>query len=323
MLANRLPRDSLLAGKIGGGYLALWIPFLVAFLLGAVVLMLAALPLFSGDATARVLLIFLTTSLFILTYFTIGIAVSTSVAKARTSLVAILIIWAAFQLIIPKLSDMAAGLIYPIRTETAVSLEKSLLTRSIDLETAKELGRQSAAIFAGVPQEVQDNPDSPERKKWDAARGDIEQRAKDRKASELGAIDETFLQQKRRQQNLAFNLSLISPSAAFARFIADVCGTGELERTKYIEAVKSHQKALDNELFGKVKRTVMLRPNGETVLMFQAMPIDAQKLPKFSITRASVGEVFKGNWPSLISLLFWLIGPFTFAYFKFIKYDVR
>jgi len=322
-LANRLPRDTLLAGKIGGGYLALWIPFLLSFLLGAVVLMLTQFPLFAGGAGTRVVIILLATSLFILTYYTIGMAVSTSSAKARTALVAILIIWAAFQLVIPKLSDMIAGIVYPVRTDTAVSLEKSLLTRSIDTETAKELGRQSDAIFAGVPPEVQDKPDSPERKKWDAVRGEIEQRAKDRKAAQLGAIDETYQQQKRRQQNLAFNLSLISPSAAFARFITDVCGTGELERTKYVEAVRAHQKALDNELFGKVKRTVMLKPDGQTVLMFQATPIDPQKLPKFTITPASVSEVFKGNWPSLLSLIFWLIAPFAFAYAKFIKYDVR
>src|SRR5512136_3134402 len=59
MLANRLPRDTLLAGKIGGGYLALWIPFLVAFLLGTFVLMLAAFPLFGGGTAPRVLIIFL------------------------------------------------------------------------------------------------------------------------------------------------------------------------------------------------------------------------------------------------------------------------
>jgi ABC-2 type transport system permease protein len=323
MLANRLPRDLLLAGKIGGGFLALWIPLLLAFLLGAVVLMLAALPLFGGDATVRILIIFLTTSLFVLTYFTIGIAVSASAAKARTSLVTILIIWAAFQLIIPKLSDMIAGIVHPIRTDTEVSLEKFLLTRSIDTETARELGRQNVAIFANVSREVRDNENSPERKKWDAVRGEIEQRAKDRKTAQLGAIDETYLQEKRRQQALAFNLSLISPSAAYARFIADVCGTGELERAKYLEAVRAHQKALDNELFGKVRRTVMLFPDGRTALAFQATPIDAAKLPKFSITPATLAETFKANARSLFSLLLWLIAPFAFAYAKFIRYDVR
>ena len=322
MLANRLPRDTLLAGKIGGGYLALWIPFLVAFLLGAVVLMLAAFPLFGGDAAPRVLIIFLATSLFILTYFTLGIAVSTSAAKARTSLVAILIVWAAFQLIIPKLGDMVARLVYPVRTETQVSLEKSLLVRSLDMETAKELGRQYDLVFGQAPRGAADDEKSPERKKWDPIRDDIQLRARERKGQQLAAIDETYMQEKRRQINLAVNLSLVSPSAAFARFIADVCGTGELERAKYIEAVRSHQKALDNELFSKVKRTLMMHEGGMS-MSFSAMPVDASKLPKFSIVPASVAETFKANARSLISLLFWLIAPFAFAYAKFSKYDVR
>lgn len=322
-LANSLPRDSLLAGKIGGGYLALWIPFLLAFMLGAVVLMLAAFPLFGGGTTARVLIVFFATSLFILTYFTIGIAVSTSAAKARTSLVAILIVWAAFQLIIPKLGDMVARLVYPVRTETEVSLQKSLLIRSLDMGQAKELGRQYDLIFGSAPKGAADDEKSPERKKWDPLRDDIELRARERKSQQLAAIDETYTQERRRQLDLAVDLSLVSPSAAFARFIADICGTGELERAKYLEAVRSHQKALDNELFSKVKRTLMLHEGGGMSMSFSAMPVDASKLPKFSIVSASIAETFKANVRSLLSLLFWLVVPFAFAYAKFSKYDVR
>ena len=323
MLANRLPRDTLLAGKIGGGYLALWIPFVLAFLLGAAALMLSGFPLFGGGSTSRVLTLFLATSLFILTYFTIGIAASTSAAKARTSVVAIILIWAAFQLVIPKAGDMIARIVYPVRTETQVSLEKSLLSSAIKIEAAKELGRQWDLIFASMSQEARDKEDSPERKRWDAIKSEIEQRASERRAQQIGAIDETYRQQRRRQQNLAVNLSLLSPSAAFARFVADICGTGELERAKYAEAVAAHQRALDGALFTKVKRTLMIHPGGGTTLGFTAMPIDFKVLPQFTITPASLAEIFKANWRSLLSLLFWLIGPFAFAYAKFIKYDVR
>lgn len=323
MLANSLPRDALLAGKIGGGFLALWVPFLLAFLFGAVVLMLGAFPLTGGDTAVRVLIVSLATSLFILTYFTIGIAVSTSTSKARTSLVAILIIWAAFQLIVPRLGDMIARLVHPVRTETQVSLQKSLLVRSLDMETAKELGRQYDLIFATAPKGAADDENSPERKKWDPIRDDIQLRARENKSQQLSAIDETYLQERRRQLDLAVNLSLVSPSAAFARFIADVCGTGELERAKYLEAVRSHQKALDNELFSKVRRTLMMHEGGGMSMSFSAQPVDASKLPRFTITPATVAETLKANARSLISLLVWLIAPFAFAYAKFIKYDVR
>jgi ABC-2 type transport system permease protein len=323
MLGNPVPRDALLAGKIGGGFLALWIPFLLAFVLGAVVLMLSAFPLFGGDAATRILVIFLATSLFMLTYFTIGVAVSTSTAKARTSLVAILIIWAAFQLIVPKLGDMVARLVCPVRTETEVSLQKSLLVRSLDMDTAKELGREYDLIFGAAPKGAADDTNSPERKKWDPIRDDIQRRTRERKAQQLGAIDESYLYERSRQQNLAVTLSLVSPSAAFARFIADVCGTGELERARYLDAVRSHQKALDNELFSKVKRTLMIHEGGGMSMGFSAMPVDASKLPKFSIASASIAEAFRVNVRSILSLAFWLIAPFAFAYARFIKYDVR
>jgi ABC-2 type transport system permease protein len=323
MLANSLPRDALLAGKTAGGFLALWVPFLLAFLFGAVVLMLGTFPLAGGDTAARVMLVFLATSLFVLTYFTIGIAVSTSTSKARTSLVAILIIWAAFQMIVPRLGDVIARLVHPMRTETQVSLQKSLLVRSLDMEQAKELGRQWDLIFAALPQEERDKQDSPENKKWGPIRDDIQLRAREKKSQQLAAIDETYAQEKRRQLNLAVNLSLVSPSAAFARFIADVCGTGELERARYLEAVRAHQKALDNELFSKVKRTLMIHEGGQMSMGFSAQPVDASKLPKFSIAPATVAETLKANARSLVSLLVWLIAPFAFAYVKFRKYDVR
>ena len=323
MLANSLPRDVLLAGKIGGGFLALWVPFLLAFLFGVVVLMLGAFPLAGGDTGVRVLIVFLATTLFVLTYFTIGIAVSTSTTKARTSLVAILIIWAAFQMIVPRLGDMIARLVHPVRTETQVSLQKSLLARSLDMEQAKELGRQWDLIFASASQEAKDKPDSPENKKWGPIRDDIQMRARENKSRQLAAIDETYAQEKRRQIDLAVNLSLVSPSAAFARFIADVCGTGELERARYLDAVRAHQKALDNELFSKVKRTLMVHEGGQMSMGFSAQPVDASKLPRFSIAPSTVAETIKANARSLVSLFVWLIAPFAFAYARFRKYDVR
>jgi ABC-type transport system involved in multi-copper enzyme maturation permease subunit len=323
MLSNRLPRDSILTGKIAGGYLALWLPFVVAFILGALLLLPGSFPIFAGDTPARLLVILLATSLFILIYFCLGMAVSTSSAKSRTSVVAILLLWAFFQLIIPKLSGMIASVVHPIRTETAVSLEKSLLAKSIDTETARELGRQYELIWGPDHRGTDADLKTPEYKKWEAAKNNIELRARERKSQELGRIDETYRQEKQRQRILAVNLALVSPSAAFARLVADVSRTGEVERTKYAEAVSSYQKALDNELFSKVKRTIMIYPSGGISMGFQTLPVDFKKLPKFSIPSSTLGEAVGANWNSLISLALWLIAPFAVAYVRFLKYDVR
>jgi ABC-type transport system involved in multi-copper enzyme maturation permease subunit len=323
MLANRIPRDTILVGKIGGGALSLGAPFAAAFLLGILVLWIGAFPIFGGGTPARLLVIFLAASVFILIYHGIGVAVSTSTNKTRTSLVAILLIWVSFQLIIPKLADMIAAIAHPVRTETEVSLEKTLLARSLDLEAAKELGLQYDRIFSGAPEGAVDDENSPVRKRWFAEKDEIQRRARERKASEIGRIEEAYQQQKRRQQALALNLSLVSPSAAFAYLVADVCGTGEVERTKYTEAVRAYQNALDGALFSKVGRTVMIHPGGATSLGFSAQPVDTKALPIFSIKPASLGEAIRANWKSMASLIFWLIAPFIVAYVRFLRYDVR
>ncbi len=323
IFSNCVPRDSLILAKAVGGYLTIWIVFVIAFLIGLLVLILASFPLFAGDTPVKVLFIFLGTSLFLITYFTIGVMVSVSSDKTRTSLVVILLTWAFLQLIVPKVSDMIAGVIHPVRTETEVSLEKSLIANSLDDEKAKELGRQYVAIF-GQNHPFSGRPEpSPQGDTWETAKREIEQKYGDQKAQRLNEIDDMYHREKKIQQNIGTNLSLISPSAAFSRLMTDICGTGEIEKAKYVEAVKAHQQALDGELFSKVRRTMIAFPNGQVGMTFSAEPIDFKSLPSFSVNHASMSETLKLNWASIVSLLFWLIVPFAVAYVRFLRYDVR
>ena len=324
ILSNSLPRDSVLFGKIWGGFLALWGPFTVAFLLGLVVLLATGFPVFGGDTPARILILFFAASLFLLVYFVIGCAISCSFGKSRTALVTILLVWVSFQLIVPKLGDMFADIVHPTRTETEVSLAKSLLAQSLDDETARELGRQYTQIFPnGEPKSQGNTPFTPEQVKWADQKKEIENTAQAEKARQLGRIDETFQQEKKARNVIAVNLAVLSPSAAFGRLLTDLCGTGEIGRKKYTEAIHAHQRALDDAVFSKARRTVMILPGGGTSLSFSMQPMDLKALPKFSIGSATPAETFAANLPSLASLLFWLIAPFAAAYVRFRTYDVR
>ena len=323
VLSNSVPRDNLLLGKIIGGFLSAWLPFVIAFLAALLVLMTADYPTLAGDMPAKMLVIFVTASVFMLTYFTLGITISASSNKSRTSLVVILLVWGFFQLIVPKISDMIASVAHPVRTETAVSLQKSLIANSIDDESARELGRQYMALFGSGEVRMGQPENSPQQAKWDATKKEIEEKYHDLKNQQVNAIEETYRQERRTQQTIAANLSLVSPSAAFARLLTDICATGEIERTKYLSAVTEHQTVLDNELFGKVRRTLMRFPDGRTALSFSAQPVDFKSLPLFSISPTTLAETFKADWSCLISIGFWMIGGFAVAYVRFLRYDVR
>ncbi len=324
ILSNSVARHSVLVGKLIGGSVAVWLPLLVTFLLGIVLLSVTAFPLFEPAILIKVIIVFLSASVFILTYFTMGAMISANCARVRTSLVVTLLVWIFFQLIVPKVSDMIAAVVYPIKTEITVSMEKSLVAKTLDEEKAKLLGKRYEAIF-GRGASVTSNPEpSPKQVEWDGFKKEVEQQYQERKSKQLKEIVETYRREKQKQQTIASALSLISPSASFARFITDVCGTGEIDKLKYLEAVHSHEQTLNSELYSHIKRTTLILPSGGTASSSSIdQMVDLKTLPAFSVPTTSLAELITGNLGSLISLAFWFILLFVIAHVRFLKYDVR
>ncbi len=324
VLSNSVPRDTVLLGKLVGGYAALWFPFFVAFIAGILVLSFTPFPFESSGILLRIMLIFLASSLFILVYFSIGIMVSTSTARTRTSLVAILVVWAFFQLIIPKASSMVASIVYPIKTEAVVSMEKSLVTNTLEAEKSGLLGKRYEEIFGGrIPFAPKLEPSQRE-DEWNSYKTEVEALYVEKKAAALKGIDDKYEAERGIQQRIETAISMISPGAAFDRIITDLCGTGECDKTKYIAAVQVHQQVLDKELFDLVRQTPLIfagRGSGATVSVER--PVDLSSLPSFSVKRAGLSEIFDHDLDGFVSLAFWLVASFGIAFLRFLKYDVR
>lgn len=325
ILSNGVPRHTVLLGKLAGGFLTVWIPFVTTFVLGMILLGLLSFPLDKAEIPARLSSVFVATSVFLLAYYTIGLMVSASSARSRTSLVTILLVWIVLQVVIPRLSDMFASVIYPIRTETVVSMQKSLVIKTIDREKALALGAKYEALFGPVSASTT-SPAEPEaeKKEFEAFQTEWEARARDQKTSQLRDIENAYQREKKRQRGIASGISLLSPSAAFSKLLTDLCGTGEIDRANYLQSVQDHQRTLDTALYGYVQKTTRIYPSGGTSSSSSITKmVDLKSLPAFSVRRSSLGDALAGNWGSLISLAFWLIAPFAGAYVKFIKYDVR
>jgi ABC-type transport system involved in multi-copper enzyme maturation permease subunit len=324
ILSNSVPRHSLLMGKLLGGYIAVWLPFMTTFLLGIILLGVTSFSLSDTRILTRLIVIFLSASIFILAYFVLGLMISVSSSRARTALVGILLVWIFFQLVIPKLSDMVASVVYPIRTETVVSMQKSLVVKTLNDEKARLLGKQYEIIF-GKGYALTSNPEpASKRDEWNSYKTQLEQQYRERKSQQLRNLEDEYRREKHIQQRIASNLSLISPSAAFTRFLTDVCGTGELDKEKYLDAVKIHQQTLDTALYSHVNKTTMIFPGGGTASSSSIGEfVNLKTLPSFVVNNTRLSEVTAGNLGSLISLAFWLIAPFAAAYVRFLRYDVR
>jgi ABC-2 type transport system permease protein len=324
MLSNSIARPTILLAKLIGGFLAVWFPFVLAFLLGAIVLSMGAYPLMTGDTLVRALCIFLGTSLFIVTYFTLGLLASASTSRVRSALVATLLIWIVLQLVIPKASDMVAGVLYPVKTETVLSLQKSMAIKAIDEEKGKLLGREYERIFGrGTPLTTDPTP-RPGLDEWATIKNEADQRFRERKAEQVRQLEDAHRREKQVQRTIAGTIALISPSAAFTRLITDLCSTGEIDKERYIVGVAGHQQVLEAALFSHVNKTVLIFPGGGTASSSSiGQLVDLKSLPGFTLQRATVAEVLTGNWTSMLSIVFWLVGAFALSHVRFLRYDVR
>lgn len=203
-------------------------------------------------------------------------------------------------------------------------MQRSSIAKAIDQEKARILGRQYESIFGkGAPLKTDLAPGA-DRDAWESFKTTTEQQYRARKTDQLRNLDQAFQIERHNQQSIASNLSLISPSAALTRFITDICGTGELDKEKYLDAVRSHQQTLDAALYSHVNKTTIEFPSGGSASSSSINGfVELKTLPAFSIQRATLPEVIAGNLGSLISLAFWLIAPFAVAYVRFLRYDVR
>jgi len=324
VLSNSVPRDTVLFGKLIGGYAAIWFPFALALVAGILVLSFTPFPLYDKEILVRVLLIFAASSGFILIYFLIGIMISSCTARTRTSLIAIVVVWTFLQLIVPKVSNIVVALAYPIKTETVVSVEKSLAMNTLENEKSKVLGKQYQEIFGVDTASASGNEPSARELQWRSFKDEIVQTYEKKETEDIRFIDQDYEREKAIQQRIETGISLISPSAAFDYIMTDLCSTGISDKEKYVEAVKTYQNTLDRELFDLVERTTLTFPSGRTAAFMSIGNVqDMKSLPSFSVPRAGLSEIFRNNMGSLTSLTLWLIVPLAVAYKRFLKYDVR
>ena len=144
VLANRVPRDSIILGKFLGGFAVLWVTFLIGFLLLYLVLSLFNGQFLSGMTLPRVLFILGCSTLFLAGFFGIGLMVSTFCYSTRTAIVVLLVVWVVMQLVIPKAGEMIATVVVPVRSEYDVQVERS---RIIEEETGT-MQEKAGEIFS-------------------------------------------------------------------------------------------------------------------------------------------------------------------------------
>ena len=158
MLANSVPRHTVLIGKFLGALMSISSPFALSVLINLLVLSTSRTVYLDADAWGRLGIIFCVALLYTCLFLALGLLVSTRVQRSAVSLVMLLLTWVTLVVFMPSvLALIASGFSSPMSTDELRVLQKQINDKHLEEYRGVLGGPNSEALHAGskyVMQEV-------------------------------------------------------------------------------------------------------------------------------------------------------------------------
>jgi ABC-type transport system involved in multi-copper enzyme maturation permease subunit len=336
MAANAVRRWKIVFSKIAGSYTVFLVSFLVGVISGLVLLTLTtSVPILSRNYLIPFIVIMIISLLFLFILFNMGILLSIITRNSGASVTASLLLWILIAIIIPKVSPMIAQIIYPIETEEVVNKQKAMKREEIHSEFDKARGELMASLMKENGLNAKtfsmfSNWDNPSflasRNNYDLKINDIKKKYDDRANEEIEKIERDYNNKKQVQQNIAKNISRISPVSCYTYLINDITHTG-LGEIKNIESNANQFKLFtESEYYGPMRKDYKEYRIGGSLSYGYFGDVNKLNLKVPSIQNykyPTLTESLVSNWIDLLLICFYTLIFFTVSVFQFIKYDVR
>lgn len=334
-LANGVPRSTVLAAKLLGGALTLFVPFLLSLSLGLIVILLNPRIGWSGTDGGALGLLLAGAAVYLLVFYGLGLFVSARHASSASSIMTSLVVWVLLVLVVPNLSPYLAELIRPAPSRIRIGREVDRLT---DVER-DNLGRRLSAekraavlqahpVLAGVERMSESEVkaaiarDPAFAAAYETFRKESEAAWKEAnviQGQKAEVLREDLRRKEQAQTRLALDLSLVSPLAGFTYLATDLGSTGMLNRTHFAGLVRAWGGSYGEYM---QKRMAEMRQADPTVDLWNTA-IDVRDLPRFVYKEGSLADRLKGVMKPFLVLFGVGLAAFAAAYFSFIRYDVR
>ncbi len=325
-LANAVPRDRLLLGKLMGGYIVFVVPFLVSFLFGLLLLLWQGFPLGEPDIFPRVLSLTCASLLYIGVFFAIGTVISTYLDSAKTALIVAFTVWVFAVLIAPRVGFLAAKVIVPTRTEQSVYMEKTALRNDLLKEKQEKINKKILESL-GVGQftvtaDVQ--------RKLARLRVPIEEEYRQKFQNQADKIDREYQRQQNRQEQIGEMLSLITPTSPLIYLAMNLTQTGKLKRDLYFQMGNRYYDQLNQDYFKDISDDALAQMQHLSDRAIARMNPSAASskseaeeiFPAPDLRESSLAETLGHSLLDVLLLCFFAVVLTTVAFLKFFRLDI-
>ena len=297
MLANSVPRHTVLIGKFLGALMSISIPFALSVLINLLVFSTSSVIHLSADAWGRLSIIFFVALLYTCLFLALGLLVSTRVQRSAVSLVMLLLTWVTLVVFMPSvLALIASGFSSPMSKDELWMIQKQINDKHLE-EYRRVLGRsRSEALHAGSRYVVQE-------------------------ASEQERLIEKQLDEQVAQVQHARSITRISPTAILQHLLESFAGTGFERHLQFLENAQryasEYRKFIVDTDSGDPESLHLI---GIRKAMSQK-PVSPESIPIFEDT-ISLSKDFNTASVDLLLLTLFFVVLFSGAYLAFVRVEV-
>ena len=294
MLANAIPRHTVLIGKFLGALISIIMPLSLAVLMNLLVISTSSAVHLGTNAWGRLGITFLIAILYLCLFLALGLLVSARVQRRAVSLVILLLVWVIFVVFMPStLATIVSGFSSPMSME--------------------ELWKRRDQLYeARWERYDRHRPGESEPTK----RMQFEAEHVIREAQEQERLSQEQLDQKIAQAKLARTITRISPVAIVQHLIESFAGTGFNRHLQFIENTQRYARQF-REFVVDTDRAdpESLHFIGVREGMSQK-PVSSETVPKFEDT-LSLSKDFNAAAVDLLLLTLFVIVLLSGAYLAF------
>jgi len=343
VIANSVPRTTILFGKFIGGAASLLIPFILALLVGVFYINLNPNIQWDGSAWSELALLTAASITFIALFYLLGLMVSTFSRYSAISILNCLFLWVLLVLVIPNVCPYISAQLRRVpsikeaqRRDREIEIQSIRAAEELMRQSAKEFKLKYGALFSEF--ESMGSGSEPQKATQQRAQADPKfksmmdafRQESEKATQELVRIRGEgqeklwgdFNRKVAAQTRLAKNLACISPLSNFVYVARDLTGTG-LRSLEYFDQVKYEYSGPSGPFWKQVyKKEEEARKNDPTFREDTSF-LDLGDYPRFVFReeplKDKLGEVLP-YWGilGLFNVVF-----FAAAFARFMRYDVR
>ena len=300
MLANSVPRHTVLLGKFLGALISISVPFTLSVLMNLLIISASNDVQLGAEAWNRLGIVFFIALLYLCLFLALGLLVSSRVQQNAASLVTLLLIWATFVVFMPStLASIASRFSTPMTYDEFFERRNRLHNELKDtyetrLQNTHELSTKKIQLGG----EYVTN-----------------------EAAQRERLSHERLNQEHAQIQLARSVTRISPVAIVQHLFEAFAGTGFERHRQFVENVQRYAREY-REFVGDMDRADPDSPHiiGVREGMSQK-PVNPEAVPKFEDT-LSLSRDFNTAAVDLLLLVLFFVVFFSGAYLAFVRVEV-